>query len=587
MTDSLIRRGPEAEGFFLSGSVALGHRRLKIIDLSEAANQPMTSADGRWVMVYNGELYNYRQLRDRYLTSIKLHTSSDTEVLLELFALKGLSILPELNGMFAIALYDLREQELHLIRDETGIKPLIYAFQGQHLFFGSELKAILSNHRVQRKLDQSALNLFLQLGYIPAPLTAYEQVFKLPPGTLLTYANGKISLHHWAHDKKNSDHPKLSDEKAALDQLDELMQEVISDQMLADVPLGIFLSGGVDSTLVATYAARQKSGIATFSIGLENPQLSELPYASWVAGQLGTRHTELIVTADEVMELIPTLTQVYDEPYGDSSALPTLLISELARRQVTVSLSGDGGDELFLGYGLYQWPERLDNPIRRSAGRLLFQTLALFDQEHWHKASRMFSQGENPSALFSIEHGYFTPMEAQRLIGGSPFPYKLFSDRDSTGLRLDERQALFDQCYYLPDDLLKKVDRASMWHSLEVRVPLLDKRIINFADRLHPNLKWKDGLRKYLLRRLLSRELPGYDVIRPKKGFSVPLKDWLQGPMSGLLTEWLSKTAIQQAGVLDLDQCQQLLRKFQNGHSYLYHQIWLLIVLQQFLLKGK
>jgi asparagine synthase (glutamine-hydrolysing) len=589
MTDQLLHRGPEAEGFYVSEGIALGHRRLRIIDLSDAANQPMHSSDGRWVMVYNGELYNFKQLRELYLSKFDFKTESDTEVLLELIAHQGLDVLTELNGMFALALYDTLEEKLYLIRDSIGIKPLYYSWQNNTLCFGSELKSVMAAPHISHDLDHKALNLFLQLGYIPSPLTAFRHVYKLPPGHLLSYSKAKLELSKWS--KVSFGSRRIEKEEEAIAQLDLMMKEVIKDQLVADVPVGLFLSGGVDSSLVAAYAARQSEGICTFSIGLENPQKSELPYASWVSKQLGTKHTELIVTPSQVIDLIPMLVDVYDEPYGDSSALPTLLVSELAKKHVTVSLSGDGGDELFLGYGIYQWPERLQAPLSRLAGQFVFGMLGKLRQDRWNKQANLFANGTSPKALFSMEHGYFSESEASQLIAqelnNERFEFTLFDKTAWKGLRLDEQQAFFDRCYYLPDDLLTKVDRASMRHSLEVRVPLLDQRMVHFSENLHPDLKWKNGMRKYLLRKLLTRELPGYDTHRPKQGFSIPLQEWLRGPLQGLIEDWLSPARLKETEVLDVVHTTQLVKKFQQGHNYLYHKIWLLIVLQQFLVNVK
>ncbi len=585
MIRSLQYRGPDGSGIFAEGPAVIGHRRLSIIDLSEAASQPMHSHDGRYVMVYNGELYNFRELARQHRLTLRTH--SDSEVLLELFALYGKEVLNECNGMFAAAVWDRKEQGLSLFRDRLGIKPLFLYEKDGVLAFASELKA-LEMAGFANEWDASALTSYLHLGYIPAPASAYRHIGKFPQGQIGIWHAGTMKKEaYWTLEEAGRG-PVLRNFEETKAEYKRLLEDSVSARMISDVPLGAFLSGGVDSSLV-TAVAQKISGepIRTFSIGFDDPKHDESAYAAAIARHLGTRHREFRVSSRDAMEWIPEVIDLFDEPFADSSFIPTSLISRLAREEVTVALSGDGGDELFHGYGMYRWAERLHRPWMKYGHRPLSRILrhlpdryqrvgALLD----YKKSDSFEQH-----LFSQEQYLFSAQEIRRLSPDLPsLPTLPIPRIPSRALTPAERQALFDLKYYLPDDLLTKVDRSSMRHSLELRVPLLDHRLVALALRIDPALKMKNGQLKYFLKEVLADYLPRPLFDRPKRGFSIPLRSWLSGDLRYLQEEYLSEEALRNTALLDPSVVARLRHRFQQGESYLYNRIWSLIVLQIFLM---
>jgi asparagine synthase (glutamine-hydrolysing) len=588
ITRSLQHRGPDAEGLFYDGTCGLGHRRLSILDLSAVANQPMQAAEHPYTIVFNGEVYNYREIGTGL--NIPLRTTSDTEVILEAFAREGMKAVENFNGMFAFAIYHQHRKELHVVRDRVGIKPLFYYWDGQHLAFASELKAIRSLPEVTLQTDPKAISQFMHLGYIPAPGTIYKNVYKLQPGHYLSMTEkGLENNPYWSLAGCLSGEV-VREEWAAKKQLEDLLISSVQYQLISDVPLGVFLSGGIDSSIVAALASRQSdTKLNTFSIGFREEKFNEAPYARAVAAHLGTAHHEFTVSADDARELIEPMLDAYDEPYADSSAIPTMLVSRLARQHVTVALCGDGGDELFFGYGMYGWAERLANPWMKAFRKPAAQLLTLPKAPRYQKAATLFGYEDEtslPSHIFSQEQGFFSERELGALMTGGPAangkPYDMESPRKLTPR---EKQALYDLRTYLPDDLLTKVDRASMRYGLEARVPLLDHRLVEFALNLSPHLKHRNGVSKYLLKEVLYGYVPRQLFDRPKRGFSVPLADWLRHDLKYLQEKYLNRDLVNRYGVVKWETAAGLLAQFNGGNSYVYGRVWLLIVLHYWLEK--
>ncbi len=586
MVRSIAHRGPDAEGFYSHHTTGLGHRRLSIIDVSAAANQPMISQDGRWVMVFNGEVYNFREIAKEL--TVQLRTHSDTEVILEAFASLGPSAVKKFNGMFAIALYDVKENALYLIRDRIGVKPLYYAAFDNNVFFASELKAITCIREIAQRLqtDQDAIALYLQLGYIPQPYTIWQQVKKFPSGCYMKITADDMQLTRWWKPEQVIQPSVISDEKNAKDQLLQLMNSAVSYRMISDVPFGTFLSGGVDSSLVTALAQRNStSKINTFTIGFYEKQFNEAAHAKKIAAHLHTDHHELMVTQEEAMQLWQTYIDTYDEPFADSSGIPTLIISQWAGRQVKMVLTGDGGDELFMGYGMYRWPQLLQNPLVRMGRRPIATTLHAVGGRYARLAwlFRYESGKHLKQHIFSQAPYFFTDGEIENLLIQPRSLPVLPVFTTSAGRRMTpaEEQSFFDIEYYLKDDLLVKVDRASMKYGLECRTPFLDYRVVEFALNLSPRLKMNRSGLKILPSLLLKDLLPPELYERPKRGFSIPLLHWLQHEWHHLLDDYLSEEVILRHGIVKYAMVSSLKKKFLDGEHYLYNRLWNLVVLHR------
>ncbi len=593
---ALAHRGPDAGGLFTDESqrVILGHRRLSILDLSDIANQPMHSACQRFVMVYNGEVYNFRALQKK-LPDFSWKTQSDTEVILELFAAFGIDCFKWLEGMFALAIYDKRDEKLFMARDQTGIKPLFYYHDETKFVFASELKAIkaYAKTEVQKlEINRIAVAQFLHLGFIPEPATIYKQVYKFPAahyGIISPRISDLTLARYWNVQDHFLTHP-IRSESEALPLYKELLYSAIGDQMVSDVPLGTFLSGGIDSSLVSAIASKiSDKKINTFSIGFKDSRYDESAYAKSVAINLGTHHHELKVSSDDVLELIPSLLDVYDEPFADSSAFPTMLVSQLARKHVTVALSGDGGDELFQGYGMYAWANRLDNPLLKLARKPIYSASKLMG-DRYKRVGKLFDYSSSAGLkthIFSQEQYYFSEKELSDLLTEPDFKFNNINNiLTSRNANAGEKQALWDFEHYLKDDLLVKVDRASMHYSLETRVPLLDQRLVEFAFNLDYGLKVKNNFgRKYLMKKVLYEMVPSTLFDRPKRGFSIPLESWLKGPLSWMIDQYLTEKVISSYSYVRYQQVAVLIKKFRSGQAHLYNRIWTLIVLHWWLEK--
>ncbi|MEP7128065.1 MAG: asparagine synthase (glutamine-hydrolyzing) [Chitinophagales bacterium] len=586
MTRCLAHRGPDAEGFFADDITGLGHRRLSIIDVSSEANQPMTSSNGRYTMAFNGEVFNFREIAAELV--VPLHTHSDTEVMLEAFAKWGPEAVSKFNGMFTIALYDLYEKNLYLFRDRIGVKPLYYAVLGNEICFASELKAITAIEQVSKKLqpDNEAIALYLQLGYIPEPFTIWQQVKKFPSGSYMKITAVGQQLIRWWKPEDGVQATVIEDEKIAKEKLSQLLTSAVNYRMISDVPFGTFLSGGIDSSLITALAqSNSETKINTFTIGFEEEQFNEATYAKKISGYLNTNHHEIIVTHRQAMDLVEESMDTYDEPFADSSGIPTLLISKWTRQQVKMVLTGDGGDELFMGYGMYRWPSLLQNPLVKLAKTPIAATLSVLGGKY-ARIAWLFRYKEQQSVqqhIFSQAPYFFTAGEIENmLVKKSPLlSLPVFSAHVERKLSPAEQQSFFDMQYYLKDDLLVKVDRASMKHALECRTPFLDYRVVEFAMNLSQKLKMNRSQLKILPTRLLADFLPPELFKRPKQGFSIPLLKWMQHEWRYLLDDYLSETVINKHGIVHYDAVELLKKKFFAGDHYLYNRLWNLVVLHR------
>lgn len=599
MTDTLSHRGPDAANYYFEantkGNIGLGHRRLSIIDLSPEANQPFYSKNGRYVMVFNGEIYNYQSIAKKL--QLDCQTSSDTEVIIEAFAKIGTAAIELFNGMFAMVIYDKIAHQLYFFRDRMGIKPLYYWWNNHDLFFASEIKAIAAI-APKLKVNTPAIASFLHLGYVPCPHTFYQNVHQLPAGNAATFANGQIKIQPFWQLKKQIQPTVLQDETSAKEQLRSLLQSSVEYRLIADVPIGTFLSGGIDSSIVTAMAQSvTDKKVKTFSIGFKESKFNELEYARKVAQHLQTDHHEFILSEQEAIAQVENLLDIYDQPFADSSAVPTLLVSQMARKHVTVALSGDGGDELFMGYGMYNWAKRLSNPFLQTFRKPIAKLLKQSPKYRHQRAALVFNapkKTKQKSHIFSQEQYFFSEKEIATLLipSSTTSQSTVFSFLENENLQdltrklsAEEQQALFDLQYYLPDDLLTKVDRASMQHSLEVRVPLLDHRLVNFALNLDASLKVKNGDSKYLLKQVLYDYVPAQTFNRPKWGFSIPLAHWLQNDLRYLIDAYLADSLVENLGLVKVEIVRKLKEDFFGGKEYLFNRIWVLVLLHRFLSK--
>ncbi|MFL6845442.1 MAG: asparagine synthase (glutamine-hydrolyzing) [Allosphingosinicella sp.] len=621
MTDAIAYRGPDSAGAWADPEprVALGHRRLAILDLSAAGEQPMVSASGRFVIVYNGEIYNHLELRERLSGPWRGH--SDTETLLAAIEAWGVEkALSEAAGMFALALWDKQERALTLARDRLGEKPLYYGWQGEGadaaFLFGSELKALARHPAFRGEIDRQALSLFTRFNYVPAPHSIYAGIAKLPPGAFLTLRSGEkepVIHRYWSAAEvaaSGAAAPLDIGPEEAVDALETTLSKAVAQQMLSDVPLGAFLSGGVDSsTVVALMQAQSSRPVKSFTIGFDERAYNEAEHAAEVARHLGTDHTELYVTPADAQAVIPELPSIYDEPFADASQVPTLLVSRLARRQVTVALSGDGGDELFAGYNRYRlaagnWRRfsRIPRPFRRAAASGL-QSLSpaqwnriagalepllpasarlSLPGEKVHKAAGVLASGSLDELYQGLVSSWREP--SALVVGGSePATLGAETMERLSGLGACERMMALDMLTYLPDDILAKVDRAAMSVSLETRVPLLDHRVVELAWRLPTDLKLRGGESKWVLRRLLYRHVPKALIERPKMGFGIPIDAWLRGPLKEWAEALLSEERLSREGYFRPEPIRRAWEAHQSGQVNMQYQLWAILMFQSWL----
>jgi len=618
MTACITHRGPDDGGTFAdeSAGVALSFRRLAIIDLSPAGHQPMVSASGRFTIVFNGEVFNHNELRaELRAAGASFRGHSDTEVILAAFERWGIdAAVRRFVGMFAIAVWDAERRALTLLRDRLGIKPL-YVYQKDGLVsFGSELKTLVSGPSFDRALDTDSVASFLRYLYVPGPRTIYRHARKLPQGHHLTITDPEAplpaSVPYWSVEE--AARAGLADPRAGADEdivshLDRTLAEVVKLRMEADVPLGAFLSGGIDSTtVVALMQAASSTPVKTYSIAFDRSEHNEAHHAAAIAKHLGTEHTETLLTGEDALNVVPKLADMFDEPFADTSQIPSYLVCQVARRHVTVALSGDGGDEVFGGYNRYTQGEPMLARVARmprSARRLVAAGIGSVPAESWDRAHRAVA----PVLPRSLRHrlpgqklakvgrllGAAGEMEMYRslvsvwqrpeeLVPGVREPEAALERilRGGAPERLLDRMMLADQLTYLAEDGLTKVDRVSMAVSLEVRVPLLDHRLVELSWRVPSRLKVRDGVGKWALREVLARYVPRDLFERPKMGFSVPLDAWLAGPLRPWAEDLLSADAIRRAGVLRPEPVQRAWRDFRGGHTDLALPLWSVLMFQ-------
>lgn len=609
MAATLAARGPDSSGIWVSedAMAAFGHRRLSIIDLSPGGHQPMISADGRMVITFNGEIYNYRELRGELEKSgHHFRSNSDTEVLLEACRSWGVhATARRLNGIFAFAIWDNSQRVLTLVRDHLGVKPLYWGHFGDSLVFGSQLKALRPFPNWHPEIDRDALSVFFQLSYIPAPHTIYRDVYKLKPGHILTWIPGGTPREEIYWDlrevaQNGTRNPLTLDLEEAGDQLESLLRDAIRGQMMSDVPLGAFLSGGIDSsTVVALMQAQSTSRVKTFSIGFREEQFNEAEYAKSVAAHLDTDHTELYVEPHHALAVIPKLSEWFDEPFADPSQIPTYLLSEMTRRQVTVSLSGDGGDELFAGYRRYFQANRIQRitgwipPSLRHLGAAAIRSISL---QTLNRAAAVLPHSIRPSNFGQKTQKFAELLELnssdeifRRLITHWRDAVVLdvaradcFSGTDIPSVNLDPfcRMQLLESILWLPEDVLAKVDRASMAFGLEARVPLLDPRVVEFAWHLPTAFKAHHGKGKRLLRKVLYKYVPQHLVERPKMGFGVPIAAWLRGPLRDWSEDLLDEQRLRQEGLLDAELVRKRWVEHQSGMRNWESLLWDVLMFQ-------
>jgi asparagine synthase (glutamine-hydrolysing) len=568
MADALRHRGPDDAGVWVdpAAGVALGHRRLSILDLSPAGHQPMASHNGRYWIAYNGEVYNHLELRrDLAAQGVTFRGTSDTETLLEAFTAWGIQpTIQRCRGLFAIALYDTQQRELTLVRDHLGIKPLYFGRQGNVLLFASELKALREHPAFRNEIDRDILPQFLRHNYVPGPYSIYKGIEKLPAGTLCTIRLDDPRLEprpYWSFTDiaiRGAQSPLRDDPAAITERLAGELSRAVSEQMLSDVPLGAFLSGGIDSSLVVALMQQQSPRpVRTFTIGFEIDDYNEAPFALAVAKHLKTDHTEYYVTAAEARDVIPRLPSMYDEPFADSSQIPTFLVCQLARKDVTVVLSGDGGDELFCGYFRYfaalagtrggKLPAAIRHPASLAA-RAMARCLPRGKWKKFCQRAGSFLSDADPDQRYLRGMSHW-PLEEQIVIDAVPLPTMFLAPADWPGFaERQQRWQWLDTLNYLPDDILVKVDRASMAVALEARVPLLDPKVVELAWQIPHNLKVRGWTGKRILRDLLARHVPRELFERPKKGFGVPIAEWLRGPLRDWAESLLSEQRLHADG---------------------------------------
>ena len=623
MASAVAHRGPDDAGVWLDAACGIGfaHRRLSIVDLTPAGHQPMHSASGRYVIAFNGEIYNHAELRAR-LGEFAWRGHSDTETLLAAIESWGVeNTLAKLVGMFAIALWDRRDRTLTLARDRFGEKPLYYGWQKDVLLFGSELKSLKAHPAFVGEIDRDSITLLLRHNYIPAPRSIYRGILKLPPGTFLRLPteSGPAAMQaarpiqYWSlaeAARAGQNAPFEGDPESAVEALEAKLNEAIRLQMVADVPLGAFLSGGVDSSVVVALMQAQSSRpIRTFTIGFHESDFNEAQHAKAVAHHLGTDHTELYVTAAEAQAVIPRLPEMYDEPFSDSSQIPTFLVSQLARKDVTVSLSGDAGDELFGGYNRYFLADSLwrrsrtvPRPLRQLAATAiraippsgwdgLYQVLgrALPKRLRYtqvgdkaHKLAEILGAA-GPQGLYSdlVSH-WKSPAD---LVIGATEPSTLLADPAlwETTREFEHRMMLVDGVSYLPDDILVKLDRAAMRVSLETRVPFLDHRVAEFAWRLPLSMKIRNGESKWALRQVLYKHVPRKLIERPKMGFGVPIGDWLRGPLRDWAEALLDESRVKREGIFRPEAIEAKWREHLDGRHNWQYYLWDVLMFQAWL----
>ncbi|HEY9874069.1 MAG TPA: asparagine synthase (glutamine-hydrolyzing) [Candidatus Obscuribacterales bacterium] len=624
MANTLIHRGPDDGGTWVDASsgIALGHRRLSIVDLSPQGHQPMLSANGRYAIVFNGEIYNFLELRQTLEhLGHRFRGHSDTEIMLASFSEWGLEqAVKRFNGMFAFALWDTQERVLHLGRDRLGEKPLYYGWVGQTFLFGSELKALKAHPHFKCEINPDALTLYLRHNCIPAPYSIYQGIYKLPPGCILTVGSTASvcePVSYWSV-KEAAEfgiaQPFIGSETEAIAELDALLRDAVRLQMIADVPLGAFLSGGIDSsTIVALMQAQSSQPVKTFTIGFYENSYNEAKNASSVAHHLGTEHTELYVTPEEAIAVIPKLPTLYDEPFADSSQIPTFLVSQLARKHVTVSLSGDGGDELFAGYNRHFWGRSIWQKIGwmpQGLRQAAASTITSLSPQAWnrgfasvdallppklrqrlpgeklHKLAEILAV-DSPETMYRGLTSHWKDPES--LVLGASEPSTTLTNPKAWADLPDftQRMMYLDTITYLPDDILAKIDRASMGVSLESRIPFLDRRVVEFSWKIPLSMKIRNGQGKWLLRQVLYNYVPKELIERPKMGFGIPIDNWLRGSLRDWAEALLDENRLRQEGFFNPQPIRQKWTEHLSGDRNWQHYLWDILMFQAWLDESK
>lgn len=607
MNACLAHRGPDDHAIWVdpAAGIALGHRRLSIIDLSPEGRQPMHSHSQRYVTIFNGEIYNFRELHDDLVArGAQFRGHSDTEVMLAAIDAWGFEeTLRRSNGMFAIALWDREERVLHLARDRIGKKPLYYGWAGRTLVFGSELKALIAHPQFEPQIDEHSLALFLRYNYVPAPWSMLRSAFKLYPGAILSLRQADIERGASAHSPERDcrrywdaqrvvaealANPLTSSADETVEQLDALLRDAVGLRMYADVPLGAFLSGGTDSsTTVALMQAQANRPVKTFSIGFHDPRHDEASEARAVAQHLGTDHTELYVTGEDALRVVPELPRMFDEPFADSSQIPMYLVARLARQHVTVALSGDGGDELFGGYGRYEramkvwdWLQRVPRSVRSTLAVLVSSQAGR--EGRTNKLAQLASELRAQSLAAVYRDRVSRWRFPESVVRGGIEHATPFTDTRQQLANIDTAHALMylDLITYLPEDILTKVDRATMAVGLEARAPILDYRVVELAFRLPLDMKMRDGEQKWILKRLLRKYLPDPLVYRPKKGFGAPVSEWLKGPLKDWASELLDPARIAREGHFVPGRVEGIWSDFLKGERKWHTHLWNVLMFQ-------
>ena len=622
MTDALAYRGPDGDGYWTNAStgIAFGHRRLSILDLSQAGSQPMHSDCGRLTVTFNGEIYNHLDIRSELEAAgaaPNWRGHSDTETLLCAIRYWGVeAALQCLAGMFALALWDAKEQTLTLARDRFGEKPLFYGWSGKDLVFASELKALAKHPSWSPTLDRASLTSFMRYAYVPAPATIWAGVQKLPSASCVTFGPGVVSgampapKPYWSLREMvtAAQGSRIADEREAIAELQRLLSIAVKRQCLSDVPLGAFLSGGIDSsTIVALMQAQASQPVRTFTIGFREDAFDEAAEARKVAAHLGTSHTELYVDSETARNVIPNLPTMYDEPFGDSSQIPTHLVSALARQHVTVALSGDAGDELFGGYNRHVWGNSLNQrfgampaPLRRALGVFLraispepVGTIARMAAPLLPSRFNVRRAGDQVAKLArvigstSVDDMYRELCSvdndpALTVLQGEERASWSGDEMDKVTFQLDplDRMTLADSLSYLTDDILQKVDRAAMAVALETRVPFLDKDVVEFAARIPPGMKVREGRGKWLIRQVLYQHVPAALVDRPKTGFGVPIDDWLRGPLKPWASDLLSPARLRAQNLFSVSRVSTRMDEHMSGRKNHGYWLWNVLMAQ-------
>lgn len=599
--EQLHHRGPDSGdvAFFDAGNAAvgLGHRRLSILDISENGSQPMYSDDKGVVIILNGEVYNFKEIRKELISlGYQFHSDSDTEVIIKAYQQFGIESVNKFIGMFAYAIYDIKKQEIYLLRDRPGVKPLYYYYKDGCLLFGSELKALYAYPSFQKEINDKAVTLFFKYGYIRAPHTIFKNTFKIQPGhyVKIDIRKQQVTDHKYWDVIDYYNKPKLNiSEEDALDEVEKLFISAFQYRMVSDVPVGVFLSGGYDSSVVsAILQANSTQKIKTFTIGFHEKKWDEAPFAKQIAAHIGTDHNEYYCTTKEAQDIFPLLADIYDEPFGDSSGIPTTLVSRFARKQVTVSLSADGGDEIFAGYTKYHHQAKINRYIKNSPDLLLSMAKGVSNVslklvpalKKVHKVERVneLLSTYKTTGLTDIYNRHLNYKDISELLPKYDDSVGLLDDIGEVNNENDYINKILAQDYrsYMVDDILTKVDRATMSIALEGREPLLDHRIIEFVSQLPSSLKYNNGTTKYLLKKIVHKYIPREIMDRPKAGFSIPMFEWLTTDLKDHLYYYINEKQFNKHGLLDVKKAMTIRKEFLEGRKGRETPIWLLLMFQ-------